>query len=171
MKALTIRQPWADAIVHLAENPKRVENRTRPTKYRGQILIHAGLIGDRAAVLAGVPAGPDKRGHIIGIAELTGCHAELGCCWPWGLPDRWHWELADVQPLAVPVPAKGQLGLWNPPADVLNAVIVQRALSLAAVMQGRDPGELEQLRHEAWCRDAACPMCDGTGGDHQIGCQ
>lgn len=37
--------------------------------------------------------------------------------------------------------------------------------------KARDPQELEELRHEAWCRDDACPTCDGTGGDHQIGCQ
>ena len=142
MKALTIRQPYADAIVHLVENPKRIENRTRPTKHRGLILIHAGLTGDRAAVLAGIPVGPDKRGHIIGTARIVGCHAELGCCWPWGLPDRWHWELADVTALTVPVPAKGQLGLWTPPANVLAAVL-----------------------------DQPCPTCGGTDDCHQIGCQ
>ena len=37
--ALTVRQPWAWAIVH---GPKRVENRTRPTSQPGCILIHAG---------------------------------------------------------------------------------------------------------------------------------
>ena len=146
MKALTIRQPWADAIIHGA---KRIENRTRPTKHRGQILIHAGLTGDRAAVLAGVPVGPDKRGHIIGIAELTGCHPGMGCCAPWGMmqasrgePPIWHWEMDNVTALTVPVPAKGQLGLWNPTAELLAAIDAQ-----------------------------PCPMCDGTGDDHQIGCQ
>lgn len=38
-------------------------------------------------------------------------------------------------------------------------------------MQDRDPQELERQRHEAWCREETCPTCDGTGGDHQIGCQ
>lgn len=39
MKALTIRQPWAWAIVH---GPKRLENRDWPgCSYRGPILIHA----------------------------------------------------------------------------------------------------------------------------------
>ncbi len=28
-------------------------------------------------------------------------------------PGRWAWLLADVQPLAEPIPAKGALGLWN----------------------------------------------------------
>lgn len=39
MKALSIRQPWAWWIVN---GPKRVENRTWATKYRGPVLIHAG---------------------------------------------------------------------------------------------------------------------------------
>lgn len=38
MKALSIRQPWAWAIVNAG---KRVENRTWETRYRGPILIHA----------------------------------------------------------------------------------------------------------------------------------
>ena len=39
MKCLTICQPWAWAIVAAG---KDVENRTRPTRYRGPLLIHAG---------------------------------------------------------------------------------------------------------------------------------
>ena len=40
MKALTVRQPWAWAIVHAG---KRIENRTRRTNFRGRFYIHAGL--------------------------------------------------------------------------------------------------------------------------------
>lgn len=36
--AISIRQPWAYAIMHLG---KRVENRTWSTRYRGPIYIHA----------------------------------------------------------------------------------------------------------------------------------
>jgi hypothetical protein len=45
------------------------------------------------------------------------------------------------------------------------------AQALIERIKNRDPQELEALRHGAWCRDDACPICDGTGGDHQIGCQ
>lgn len=38
MRALSIRQPWAWAIVHAG---KRVENRSRNTNIRGHFLIHA----------------------------------------------------------------------------------------------------------------------------------
>ncbi len=39
MKALTICQPYAAAIIH---GPKRVENRPNRWKFRGRLLIHAG---------------------------------------------------------------------------------------------------------------------------------
>jgi hypothetical protein len=38
MKALSIRPPWAWAILHLG---KTIENRTWKTRYRGPILLHA----------------------------------------------------------------------------------------------------------------------------------
>lgn len=39
MKALTVQQPWAWAIIH---GGKSVENRTQLWKYRGPLAIHAG---------------------------------------------------------------------------------------------------------------------------------
>ena len=43
MKALSIKQPWAWAIIHAGKN---VENRTWATSYRGPLLIHAGKTFD-----------------------------------------------------------------------------------------------------------------------------
>jgi len=40
MKALTIHQPWASLI---ALGIKTIETRTWPTKYRGELAIHAGI--------------------------------------------------------------------------------------------------------------------------------
>ena len=40
MKVLTIKQPWASLIV---DKYKRYEFRSWKTKYRGKILIHAGM--------------------------------------------------------------------------------------------------------------------------------
>ena len=59
MKALSIRQPWAAAIVQLGKN---IENRTWATRFRGPILIHAAktisrqdmLEFDKVALDAGV---------------------------------------------------------------------------------------------------------------------
>lgn len=39
MKALSVKQPWAWAIIHAG---KDIEKRTWRTDYRGPLLIHAG---------------------------------------------------------------------------------------------------------------------------------
>ena len=47
MKVITIKQPWASLI---AEGIKEYEFRTWKTKYRGEILIHAGKGVDKKAM-------------------------------------------------------------------------------------------------------------------------
>jgi len=125
MRALTIRQPWAGAIVH---QQKRVENRTwkLPAAHHGaRILIHAGAQPDKNAVIYGPNL--DVYKAIVGIATITGCHwSDDGtCCGPWGFENAYHWELADVTALPEPVPAKGALGFWAPSDDIVNAALRQ----------------------------------------------
>jgi len=123
VKALTIRQPWAGAIVH---QTKRIENRSwkLPASMHGaRILIHAGAQPDRDAIVYGPNL--DVYSAIIGAATLTGCHYDTGrqpCCSEWAFTGTYHWELADVVALPQPVPAKGQLSFWTPDPDVLAAV-------------------------------------------------
>lgn len=128
MKALTIRQPWADAIAH---GTKRTENRSwpAPTKHIGtRILLHAAAAEDctprtssdvPTELTQGMGVWPDTRSAIIATASLTGCHFDEGCCTPWGMTGYFHWELADVTAFAVPIPAKGALGFWTPKLDLL----------------------------------------------------
>jgi hypothetical protein len=150
-RGLTIKQPWAFAI---AEGFKTIENRSRRTNYRGQLLIHAGRAADDTVTIArysrdaairfdqlgGRSNYLDVRNHIpsrivtppatalalsgvIATAQLVGCHqATDGCCAPWGFPDQWHWELANVRPLQRAIPKAGALGLWKPDAALLAAV-------------------------------------------------
>ncbi|MFG2910912.1 ASCH domain-containing protein [Kitasatospora sp. NPDC048286] len=116
--ALTIRQPWLAAIL---AGDKRVENRSWPTKHRGQVVLHAARAVAREgqadplvrAVLArpGTPA--LTTGALVATATITDCHRDTGCCRPWGLPGLWHWTLDAVQALAEPIPATGRLGLWR----------------------------------------------------------
>lgn len=40
MKCISIRQPWAYAIIYCGKN---IENRSWSTSYRGPLLIHASL--------------------------------------------------------------------------------------------------------------------------------
>jgi hypothetical protein len=122
MKALTIRQPWADAIAH---QTKRTENRTWKTAYRGLVLIHAGAAHDPRAAIYGPR--PDVRSAVLAIARIADCHySEDGkCCGPWGEENVYHWTLGNLSTLPEPVPCKGRLGLWTPPADVITAVLKQ----------------------------------------------
>lgn len=135
-RALTVKQPWADAIAHGA---KRTENRTwpLPKQYVGaRILLHAGaaydpmgrfIITDRAAL----DSWPDTRRAIIAAVTLTGCHLAhhddngSPCCPVWGEPEVYHWTLDDVTPLPEPVPCKGQLGLWRPTPAAADAAFAQ----------------------------------------------
>lgn len=130
MKALTVQQPWAWAIV---SGGKRIENRSWRTNHRGPVLIHAGLQVDRVAenrtlTMRRAVDGPDAhlpRGFIIGVAYLTDVHhggLEPVLCSPWAWMDVWHWVLSYARPLHEPIPVKGRLGLWTPPADVLALV-------------------------------------------------
>ena len=61
MKVITIKQPFATLI---AEGLKRYEFRTWKTKYRGDILIHAGKSVDKKAM---------KKFTSLGLSYPTGC--------------------------------------------------------------------------------------------------
>ncbi|MGB6179982.1 MAG: ASCH domain-containing protein [Rhodococcus sp. (in: high G+C Gram-positive bacteria)] len=151
MKALTVQQPWAWAILH---GGKTIENRTQNWNYRGPLAIHAGkrwsdrggdspLVRDAyerspealaamrtGAMLGGkMPTSMTPAGVIIGTVDLVDVHPDAGCCRPWGESayvehggrERrriTHLVLENPRPLAEPIPCKGALGLWTPPAEV-----------------------------------------------------
>jgi hypothetical protein len=122
VRVLTIRQPWATASAH---GPKRVENRTWSTRYRGPLLIHAAARADRHAADFFAGEWPDVRSAVIAVVDLADVHAgdRCGSCCPvWAEPRAVHWVLDRVRALTVPIPATGRLGLWTPPADLLTAV-------------------------------------------------
>ena len=148
MRAITVRQPWAWAIVH---GGKDVENRTRNIAggYRGPVAIHVSqsidyaVMGNpgpqlSAAADAYRDANPDPRygapwfhhtGHIIGIVDLVHVHPDCTelvegfghtpTCSAWAMSDHWHLHFDNPRPLATPILYKGRLGLWTLPDDVL----------------------------------------------------
>lgn len=143
MKAMSVRQPWAWQIINQRKN---IENRTRNIagKYRGPVAIHASLKADDIA-LARLPGFPPEwvtasrvfhYGAILGVVDLIDAHQSNNghrlvdaCCtseWAeqWGV---WHLVLANPRPLLVPIPCKGALGLWTPPAAVLTQLANQEA--------------------------------------------
>lgn len=154
MKVVTVRQPWAWAIVH---SGKLIENRTWLTHYRGPVAIHAGTTWSlrglrsglvwRALEAFGWTAGPAaaarqhlfRRGLIIGVAELVDAHwAEPGCCHsPWAEYEVYkqdergpgrvsHFVLANRRPVDPPVPWRGSLNI-RPLPDAVAAQVLAGA--------------------------------------------
>jgi hypothetical protein len=126
MKALSTRQPNASLIV---AGIKPVENRSRPTKYRGPLLIHAAgkdtiedyakamTIAQRCASFEVQCSILDldefPRGPIIGQVDLVDCVQNHPS--PWAEPGAWHWVLANAVAFPKPVPYPGRLGLFDAP--------------------------------------------------------
>jgi hypothetical protein len=81
LKALTIRQPWADMI---ARGLKTIEVREWLVKHRGPFLIHVGRTVDWKAVqvLGYENVEELPRGCVIGYAEIQDVFpfASIGSC-------------------------------------------------------------------------------------------
>jgi hypothetical protein len=143
MRALTVHQPWAWAIVHGGKN---IENRTIRWTYRGPLLIHAGLRSSASGLRSNLirqtraehrAAGGDPTLHtgcIIGIVDLVDVHPEHGaCCAPWGETRRLdesdgatrgglvHLVLDNPRALD-PIPCTGMRSLWHPPPDIVETL-------------------------------------------------
>jgi hypothetical protein len=137
MKAITICQPWAWAIIH---GPKRYENRTWPASYRGPLLIHAGksrawLEGEEPGdwptlygipfdwpTLYGIPfpgRGELVFGAIIGLVDLVDVvqPAQAG-----GDPfaeGPWCWRLENPRTVE-PIPWRGSLSFFEVPDELVR---------------------------------------------------
>lgn len=161
MKALSIRAPWWWWILY---GGKDIENRSKPTKHRGPILLqasqwwnrkdvsddmHAAVAMFRASgklVMPAVGMGFDQvqglGGHIIGMADIMDCipprstydHENYGVD-SWHIPGQWGWKLANIVPLKNPYAAKGALGLFSAPA---SAEVVE------ILLQRRDAGQISE---------------------------
>ena len=72
MKVLTIKQPWATLIM---QGYKRFEFRSWQTKYRGDLLIHAGKGIDKEAIKRLEKYLPKEllTGKILGKVTLVDC--------------------------------------------------------------------------------------------------
>jgi hypothetical protein len=132
MKTLSIRQPWAFAILHLGKN---LENRSWRTSHLGDILIHAGagcskkeydeavdwmLEHELIRARTDVPSISDlPRGGIVGKANIWGFVVpNRGPYGKWYMPynnkgqPQYGWLLKDAQELPFR-PLKGRLGLFE----------------------------------------------------------
>lgn len=137
VRGLTIQQPWAHLIV---TGRKLVENRSKRATYRGPILIHAGAGRTWIKPTARTQFPDYAFGAVVGVANMVNCVSlellgngtrrvgpEALRSHPWIVEHQyaegpWCYVLEDVQRLATPVPCRGQLGWWHPPAEVLAAI-------------------------------------------------
>ncbi len=123
--ALSVRQPWAWAIIHAG---KDIENRTWRTDFRGPVCIHAAK-GMTAAEFDGFirtihyvsqfrtfPSGATVphsksllRGGIIGTAEIVDCVEKSDSPWFFG---RFGFVLRNPQQIDF-IPVKGLLGFFD----------------------------------------------------------
>jgi hypothetical protein len=126
MIALSIRPPWAWAIIHAG---KDVENRSRRSHFRGRFLVHASLemtLDDferatRALAAAGevglLPREDEfATGGIIGSVELVDV-AER-CDSPWYAPGSFAWLLRKARPLPF-IPCRGQRNWFHVPDELV----------------------------------------------------
>jgi len=123
MKALSIRQPWAWAILNLG---KDIENRKWKTNYRGPLLIHAAKKIDKVGFIhlyerfgpgRNIPNIQDfQTGGIVGYCDLIGCTQRSNSPWfegPFGFVLENIFSV-DFQPMI------GRLGLFELPGITVN---------------------------------------------------
>jgi hypothetical protein len=100
---------------------KDVENRSKPTSYRGTLLIKASAKVDQAAyaeyIAEGVelpPAGDLVTGAIIGSLQVTGCvrHSRSR----WAIPGYWHWLTAMPRVADSIIPLNCKLSMFGAPS-------------------------------------------------------
>lgn len=126
MKVISLLQPWAELVVCGA---KKYETRSWHTNYKGTLLIHAsGKFTREQRYFCELE--PFKSalnveltfGAIIGMVEVEQCLktsiVRPSIIWPeWSFgdfgPGRFAWKLRNPQRLAFPMPAKGQLSIWE----------------------------------------------------------
>jgi hypothetical protein len=116
VRAITIRQPWAELIVR---GEKDVENRSWRTRHRGPLLIHAG--GRAYRELFGAHGVPDdaQLSAIIGVVEVVDCRLERSS--EWHEPGSWGWYLTGARRFEKPIPMKGRRGLFEVPGRKVAA--------------------------------------------------
>jgi ASCH domain-containing protein len=111
--ALSVRQPWAWAII---AGGKDVENRSWNSRYRGPLLIHAArtLDPDGIADLQARGLEPPAelvRGAIIGQVRLVDVVRDHSSSW--AEAGAFHFVLADPVAFAQPRPWRGMPGLFR----------------------------------------------------------
>ena len=108
MKALSVKQPWANMI---ASGKKTIETRIWPTDYRGDLLVVSSRKPD-------IP----PAGYALAVVRVVDCRPmtkadERAACCPI-YPGAYAWVLNNVRTIA-PFRVKGQVGIFEVPVPIL----------------------------------------------------
>jgi len=128
-KVLSIIEPWASLT---KEKVKYIETRSWQTKYRGELYIHASLkkltkqvATDYQELLNLLHNTDFDYGCVIAKCKLVDCkymtaefieevkknpNEHISGFYSVG---RYAWILEDIEVLKTPIPAKGELGIWQ----------------------------------------------------------
>ena len=116
MKAISIKQPWANLI---ASGQKTIETREWSTPYRGQILL----------VSSKIPK-VEPAGFAVAVADLVDCRvmtkADEDAAQCSIYPNAFAWILQNVRSIE-PFPVKGKLGLYE--VDITPESLLTRKAS------------------------------------------
>lgn len=102
MKAISVKQPWANLI---ASGSKTIETRLWATPYRGPLLI----VSSKSPRI-------EPAGYALAVADLVDCRPmmledeDAARCAPY--PGAYSWVLANIRRVK-PFPVKGQLKLYE----------------------------------------------------------
>ena len=115
-RAITIRQPWAWAIV---AGYKDVENRSRRTNFRGPLLVHAAVDLDprgfeflwENGLYKKLPSDL-SRGGLIGMVDVVDCTRAYDS--DWAFAGSWQWVLRRPREFKSVLRCRGHLGLFEP---------------------------------------------------------
>lgn len=109
MKALSLKQPWADCVL---DGKKTIETRVWNTRFRGEFLVHSqGAVIGKATLVDVISyqndesflADADK--HLVTKTELE----KIG----WAGRKKYGFVLRGAQRLEKPFPVKGQLNFFE----------------------------------------------------------
>lgn len=136
MKCLSIHAPWSWAILNAGKN---IENRSRPTSYRGPLLIHASK--SRTSYDGFTPRTWQSefdcdlppweslvKGAIVGVVDVVDCFhifrepvkQQKYSKWSQG---PYCWVFSNPRAFEVPIPYKGNQNLFNVDDSLVSHLI------------------------------------------------